>query len=237
MKKVLSIFLVMITLIISFTGCQTQSKPSEHDNEDSFQPEPDSLINENIEDEHADIYQLSIFSYEEYVKFTKTADLPEYFVAYEDISEFGQFNGFVCLSKSEKGDYSSLFYSFVDETGTDFSMYVDYIPKGNTTAEKNERPLINKTNINALDMRTASVTESGAYSHNGIEYLYFPSGKLHSIVWRCGDIQYKLHENFITYPITNKSTAISKMLKLESASQVASTMKSYTHETSNTVEE
>jgi hypothetical protein len=231
MKKALSIFLVMITLIISFTGCQTQSKPSEHDNEDSFQPEPDSLINENAESAHFDEFQLSIFSYDEYVKFTKTAKLPEYFVTYEDISEFGEFSGFVCLSKSEHGDYSSLFYTFVDETGTEFSMYVDYIPLRNSTAEKTERPIINEANINASDMRTAKVTEFSTYSYNNIEYTYYASGKLHSIVWRRGDIQYKLHENLITYPITNKSTAISKMLKLESASQVASTVKSYPNET------
>ncbi len=227
MKKFLSIFLAMITFVISFTGCQTQAEESGSDNVNSLKPNDSVPANENIEDVHVDEYQLSIFSYDEYVKFTKTADLPEYFVTYEDISQFGEFSGFVCLSKSEMGDYSSLFYSFVDETGADLCMYVDYIPKGNTLVGKFEMQIIKETNINALDMRTASVSESSAYSHNGIEYLYFPSGKLHSIVWRRGDIEYIVHHDLSTYP-TDKSTAISKLLKLESASQVTSAMKSYT---------
>lgn len=219
MKKILTLLFVMATALMSFSGCQSQG-------------ESYGNYNENSKDMYGDDWQLSIFSYDEYVKFTKAAKLPEYFVSYEDISEFGEFLGFVCLSKSQNGDYSSLLYSFVDETGTEFSMYVNYIPQKNISTEKNEKPIINLDKINVSDMRTAQVTEASKYLHNGIEYSYYSSGKLHSIVWRCGDIEYKLHEGLNTYSVSDKATALSKMLKLESASQVASKMKSYTNKAS-----
>ncbi len=219
MKKILTLLFVIATALMSFSGCQSQV-------------ESYGNYNENSKDMYGDDWQLSIFSYDEYLKFTKTAKLPEYFISYEDVSEFGEFSGFVCLSKSQNGDYSSLLYSFVDETGTEFSMYVNYILPNNISTEKSEKTIINLDKINASDMRTAQVTEASKYLHNGIEYSYYSSGKLHSIVWRCGDIEYKLHEVLNTYPVSDKATALSKMLKLESASQVASKMKSYTNKAS-----
>lgn len=219
MKKVLALILIMF--VLPFTGCQTQTEPSENDSEYALQSDVAVSINENIEEEaYVEEYQLSFYSYDEYVKFTQTADLPEYFVSFEDISEFGEFSGFVCLSKSEHGDYSSLFYTFVDETGTESSMYVDYIPKGSLTNEETAKPILGTAIINASDMRTANVTESSKYLYNGIEYSYYSSGKLHSITWCCGDIEYKLHENLSKYPTTDKATAISKLLNLQTAADV-----------------
>lgn len=194
------------------------------DSHDSSYRHEDSLKSEEI---YSEVFQLSIYSYDEYVQFTKTEKLPEYFVSYEDVSEFGEFEGFVCLSNSRHGDYSSLLYSFVDETGTKVGMYVYYRPL-RESAEDTEKPILAAENISASDMRSAQVTEACRFLHDGIEYSYYPSGKLHAIKWFCGDIQYILHEDLNTYPVTDKPTAISKMLNLETASQVASAMKSYT---------
>ena len=57
MKKILTLLFVMATALMSFSGCQSQG-------------ESYGNYNENSKDMYGDDWQLSIFSYDEYVKFT-----------------------------------------------------------------------------------------------------------------------------------------------------------------------
>lgn len=191
-------------------------------------PDEDSMIESDVPDEvPSDIEQLSIFDYDEYVRFTKNTTLPDYFVSYEDLSEFGEFTSFVCLSDATKQDYSSLFYTFEDEAGAEFSMYVNYPPEKWYSESSKSYTILENENINPTDMRTATVNETKSkYVYDDIEYRYSFRGYIMSINWRCGELEYVL-SGIHNYPDTDKTTAVNKLLNLDSANEVVKTMKSY----------
>ena len=227
MKKTLLIIVATIVLAVLLTGCQKQSLPIVNDsstNDKTINTQGTTAQETEI---NSCIGLFSIYSYSDDTKFINTTELPEHFVTYEEISEFGEFKGFVRLCH-EYQNYSKLFYTFIDENGTEYSMYISYIPLAEESTVTTEKALISADKIHSSDMRTASVTEAGRYLHNGIEYYYYPSGLLGNIKWRCGDIEYTLHGGLQDYPINEKTTAIGKLLNLESADQVASSVKSYT---------
>ena len=190
-------------------------------------PDEDPIESDVADNAPSDIVQLSIFDYDEYVQFTKNTALPDYFVSYEDLSEFGEFTGFVCLSDATKDDYSSLFYTFEDETGAEVSMYVNYPPEKWYTESSKSFTILEKENINPADMRTATVNETKCrYIYNDIEYHYSFHGYIMSINWRCGELEYIL-SSIHNYPATDKATAVNKLMNLDSADDVVKTMKSY----------
>ena len=171
MKRILLI-LVLTAIVLFATGCRTQSDMSMKTENDSAQSDNSDLESKDElaqrSDAHIDIYQLSIYDYDEYMTFVEKTPLPDFFITYEDLSEFGEFNGFVCLSDAATQDYSSLFYSFVDETGDSFCMYVNYTPKCSFAKSSKSKPILKNENINPTDMRTATVNESKTAS----KYVY-----------------------------------------------------------------
>ena len=189
--------------------------------------------NDEIEMPSIDIILPTFEDYDEYVRYLETLTLPDYFVSYEDLSEFGEFNGFVRLSPDA---YSHLLYSFVDETGTEFCIYVYCPPQKNPIGT--EIFEIEDEQINASDMRNATIVDSTArkYTYQGIEYVYSIHGKISSIRWQCGDIKYVL-AGFKPvgsgYPSTDKNTLVNRLLNLETAPKVISNLKSYTLKTNN----
>ena len=232
MKRTLLI-LVLTAIVLFATGCRTHTDMSMKTENDSAQSDNSDLESKDESaqkaDAHIDIYQLSIYDYNEYVTFVEKNTLPDFFVTYEDLSEFGEFNGFVCLSDAAAQDYSSLFYSFVDETGDSFCMYVNYTPKCSFAESSKSKPILKNENINPTDMRTATVNESktaSKYVYNDTVYLYSFHGEIMSISWRCGELEYILSD-IHDYPATDKETAINKLMNLDSAHQVTSVMKTY----------
>lgn len=188
--------------------------------------------NDGIE-ESIEVILPTFEDYDEYVRYLETLTLPDYFVSYEDLSEFGEFNGFVRLSPDA---YSHLLYSFVDETGTEFCIYVYCPPQKNPIGT--EIFEIEDEQINASDMRNATIVDSKArkYTYQGIEYVYSIHGEISSIRWQCGDIKYVL-AGFKPvgsgYPSTDKNTLVNRLLNLETAPKVISNLKSYTLKTNN----
>ena len=229
MKRSLSILALTVILLFA-TSCRTQTDMSMISENDSAQSDNSNLESKDVlvqkVDEHIQMYQLSIFDYDEYVMFVKKTMLPDYFVSYEELSEFGTFNGFVCLSDATAQDYSSLIYAFVDESGEEFSMYVNYTPKCSFAESKKTKAAIDSKNINTSDMRTVKVTESQSckYSYQGIEYVYSMHGEIMSITWYCGDIEFVL-SGIGGYPKTDKTTMVNSLFNLDTALQVVNNIK------------
>ena len=180
-----------------------------------------------------DVMQTYCDNYDEYVDFLEKAKLPDYFISYEDLAGFGEFAGFLCPYDVERNGCDQIFYSFVDETGTEFSMYVEYIPKLPNDYTK-QIPEIDSKNINASDMRTVNFNGTTAikYSYQGIEYVYSKYGTIMSMSWQYGDIRYIL-SGIGDYPITDKDTAVNRLLNLETATAVISNMKGSETEINN----
>ncbi len=170
--------------------------------------------------------------YDEYVDVLKDITLPDYFVSYDDVSIFGEFDYFMINCDGSGPHYERVFYSFVDETGTNVSVDVEYIPKLPDDYTK-QIPEIDSKNINTSDMRTVNYNGTTAikYTYQGIKYVYSKYGTLMSMSWQCGDIRYSLSV-IGDYPITDKDTAVNRLLNLESAPSVIAGLKGNVSETS-----
>ncbi len=175
--------------------------------------------------------------YDEYVDVLKDITLPDYFVSYDDVSIFGEFDYFVCFQNSSGTSgivFSNVYYTFVDEAGAGFSLRAYYMPEYPYEETITLWPEIDSENINASDMRTANVGEATTttrYVYQGIEYRYSKHGTLMSIIWNCGDYKYVL-SSIGDYPITDKDTAVNRLLNLESAPSVIAGLKGNVSETS-----
>lgn len=182
------------------------------------------------EEEIIDPYSPTFENYEDYVRYLETITLPDHFVSYEDLSEFGEFDGFVSL---DPNNCKASLYSFIDESGAEFAIYVYCPPRKGFGIEYLE---ISDEQINASDMRTPVIIDSEGpyqYTYQGITYTYWKkSGKLGSISWQCGDINYILSDMHM-YPTTDKNTLVNRLLNLETALEVISNLKSYTLKTNN----
>ena len=154
---------------------------------------------------------LTLETYDEYLNFIGNAELPAEFVAYEDISNLGEFKSFVCLSESRINDYSSCMYTLFDESQSEFVLYVDIdsketIPSASTV-----------TTINGSNMRSlVNSTDSGSFVVSGIEYKYV-GGKLLTISWFKDNVRYTLFDSLGDYPENTTTTAVAKLLDLETA--------------------
>lgn len=154
---------------------------------------------------------LTLETYDEYLNFIGSAELPAEFVAYEEISNLGEFQSFVCLSESRINDYSSCMYTLFDESQSEFVLYVDIgsketIPSASTV-----------TTIDGSNMRSlVNSTDSGSFVVSGMEYKYV-DGKLHTISWFKDNVRYTLFDSLGDYPENTTTTAVAKLLDLETA--------------------
>lgn len=154
---------------------------------------------------------LTLETYDEYLNFIGNAELPAEFVAYEDISNLGEFQSFVCLSESRINDYSSCMYTLFDESQSEFVLYVDIgsketIPSASTV-----------TTIDGSNMRSlVNSTDSGSFVVSGMEYKYV-GGKLHTISWFKDNVRYTLFDSLGDYPENTTTTTVAKLLDLETA--------------------
>ena len=152
-------------------------------------------------------------NYDEYLAYLATADLPTTFVPYEAIAALGEFHHFVCLSDDRYGDYSHYMYTLVDETGTEFVLYVEFNRNGPVLT-----PLPIIDDINPQDMRQTLFSNKGRYIHRGIEYKYIRTGLL-SITWENqGHIFVLSGDNLGGYP-QGADTFVAKLMNLSLAGQ------------------
>lgn len=164
---------------------------------------------------------LTLVSYDEYLKFINSSALPDHFVAYEAVSQFGTFDSFVCTSEASEGDYSEYTYFVVDESDVELALSIDLSPENETDSTANIL-----THVNAEDMRKLSGEESGAYTQSGIRYSY-ASGMLLSVSWQIDGIEYSIHTTdyslLADYPL-DSSAQVAKLLNLQSADEVLSAL-------------
>lgn len=66
---------------------------------------------------------LTIDTFDEYTKMLNSIHLPDDFVSYEKISQFGDFGGLVFLSETQKGDFSWYMYNLFDPLGDRFMCF------------------------------------------------------------------------------------------------------------------
>lgn len=154
---------------------------------------------------------LTLDTYDEYLDFIGSAELPAEFVEYEDISYLGEFQSFICLSEARINDYSSCMYTLFDESQSEFVLYVDI---GSQEAFPSESTV---TAVNGSNMRSlVNSTDSGSFVVSGMEYKYL-GGKLHTISWFKDNVRYTLFDSLGDYPENTTTTAVAKLLDLETA--------------------
>ena len=166
-----------------------------------------------VEDPIGEHPLITIESYDEYLVYLATADLPATFVPYETISALGEFDHFVCLSNGRIGDYSHYMYTLVDETGMELILYVEYNRNG---PELTPLPIID--DIDPDNMRKPLSSQRGRYLYEGIEYKYISTGLL-SITWEDqGHIFTLFADDLGSYP-DRTDTLAGKMMDLSHVQQ------------------
>jgi hypothetical protein len=177
------------------------------------QPHP---VDPPVEDPIGEHPLITIESYDEYLVYLATADLPATFVPYETISALGEFDHFVCLSNGRIGDYSHYMYTLVDETGMELILYVEYNRNG---PELTPLPIID--DIDPDNMRKPLSSQRGRYLYEGIEYKYISTGLL-SITWEDqGHIFTLFADDLGSYP-DRTDTLAGKMMDLSQAKEALS---------------
>ena len=146
-----------------------------------------------------------------YETFMEKYTMPDGFVRYEDISEFGEIYSMYFVSNGYKGDYSIYEYWFIDKHGRGIGLCIyqnkdDYEPfiVGELTDE----------DINATDMQQTNYGKKGIYEIDGIKYQYSKSGKLYGISWTAAGIGYLLYGEYMP---SSQETIVQKLLNLETA--------------------
>ena len=154
---------------------------------------------------------LCLVGMDSYKKFVELADLPENFVYYESLTDFGELDSLVILSMAldeyQAEDYSKYLYNLIDENGNELDLFVG--------VEPSDKPL---SNLNYWgDMRAAGhvITERvKRISQNGVEYLYIDYS-LSYIEWVSNGIRFSLHadaKDEAFYPEDGPLTIVQELL-------------------------
>ena len=218
MKRKLVAILLSLSLCIVFFGCN-------NDTENAGDVSSDNGGHESIN--HANTVSiggsrrplLTIDSYVEYKKFIKSGKIPSNFVFYDDIGEFGEFDHFVDISDTLKGEYCEHYmYSLVTSNGYEFSLYVDSSKDARDSYNSRSKNAIDT--VNTTDMMTIAEKQTGVYTKSGIDYSYI-SGQLFNIKWWKGDSLYILSfdKDLINYSF-DANTVLGKMFNIETAAEI-----------------
>lgn len=160
---------------------------------------------------------LTINGLDEYNEFVEQADLPEDFVRYESLTQFGEFRTLVIFSQKtgeySAKDYSNYMYSFVDEKSNTLHLDVGHRNDG-------FKEMLTPTESKYWgDMQTGDPTMD-YYKHglvivrNGVEYIYL-SNHLDLIAWEVDGIPFILStscEGDIFYPEDGPLTFVQELL-------------------------
>jgi hypothetical protein len=219
--KTINILLILICVALFFAACNKQNdvEISISDTSSSItvttptDATVDAIVTPNVEEP-----LLTIESYSEYVSFLEYTDLPDQFVSYDMIAQFGAFDSFVCLTDARYGDYSSYMYNLVDVAADDADIVL-YVDQDGSTIDTSQQTALK--GVNTENMRCLSTEESGAFISNGIEY-YYVNGLLLSIKWQVEDTLFTLSGRGLLdgYPQEAVSTPIGNMMNIQSAESV-----------------
>lgn len=213
MKKILLVFTILF--ILTATACQHQTDISS-----------DSLKRAG----------LFFTNYEDYVNFITSGKVPDSqkkavsdlssfpddFISYEKISMMGKFKHLIFLCPTYVGDYSSYMYTFTDENGFEYSLYIDHNKKDTVKATA----VLSDAQASAITDLRISPKSQASHVHvqiKNITYNYLPDGKLLSLKWTENGTTFTLSSDpatefdnysgfFGDYPTDGKDTFVKQLL-------------------------
>ena len=200
-KKLIVFVLSIIMLFI--TSCQ-KSEPIDNKtvNENSNDNNTIGSIEEENDFPSGEDATIAFYSYDEYLKFVSQNKMPEDFIYYGSLKEYGEFYSFVYSEI-----YNEYRYSFIDFEGFKVSLKIEPIEAYSYDFKAD---VLN--DFNANDLRTIDYKESAKILKNGYEYQYL-LGELRVIKWEIDGKRFELTANseFDNYPVTT-DTAVGKLL-------------------------
>lgn len=224
MKKRILLIVLLSMCVVVINSCKKEEEKQELESASfpvqetvSTQQTP-VTSGELINPDFVEIPSYDIYTLEEYQKFISAQNnLPNDFVPFDDLKQFGKFKKFYCLSDPSKGgvDFSWYQYKVVDESGCELSIAIDHTfeEKNNTTVNQqisSSSSVISNRNVNGFE------------SSSEIKYVYLSSGSLLCIKWKSQGIQYtlgssgRLEED---YPATT-STLAGKLIYSDNATEL-----------------
>ena len=208
MKRITVILLACLLIIC---GC---TKTANKEGEELRKPIVFVPVDYEIETPQPGLFEdfgpLSFYDYDEYRWLCETAvNLPEGFVQYEDVSEWGKFE---CFKVPDPRQCNCYIYQFKDPAGEIFSLVIHHKIK-----EEYEVSL-DENSVNRSNMRVCN--SAGVYAESGLHYKYNAQNKLTSIRWKDNNAWYSIEtrydKNLSDYP-ENISSPMSKMLNVDTA--------------------
>ncbi len=189
----------------------------------------DPVLSSDIEPDgngtSAEINQIYLATYDEYLKFIEENSLEGVIVPYEDIKAIGEFRGLLFYHPAEEKDFSKYMYSLVDSSGTRLSLTIEDLK----TAKRLTETVIGKKSVTTDNMRTIAPIEGIAIytTEDGVEYTYRKTD-LYTIAWHSDRLRYKLWpadpREISTYPL-NTDTFVSRLLNTETAAAAITQLK------------
>ncbi len=193
MKKLLCLLLVCLLTVSMLSCASTPTKEENNENNVSTMPSNET---------QGDIPLLTFSTLEEYKAFMQENEVPDHFVAYEDITALGEFDSLV-FTEGYPLRYQTYFYSFTNEV---------------TLTVNHEEELrypwtVNSAPPTGLDLRTHEAGNGHCQIYD-MTYSYVLGGKLHAVRWRSGEVWFTVG-GFLEYEggsetvdlLLNKETA------------------------------
>ncbi|MBO5882924.1 MAG: hypothetical protein J6Q78_00780 [Clostridia bacterium] len=229
MKKILIIALSMILILLTCScdnvkkdNDQINQPQNENGNDQSNEAkneknQTDESQNENGDNKNPGVSSddggFSLNNYEEYLMYIENTDLPEDFVYYDDIKQFGEFNGLAAPQGIYPDSDGIIGYGF------------DLIYNGKRITLKVVNALDirleelfeeDDIQVDLSDMRYPISGKTGIVIHNDIRYIYL-EGELYLIRWYENGWSYTintLYRDVTDFP-DNDGSALANLIYLE----------------------
>lgn len=197
MKKI--ILLITITAVL-FSTISCGSIYSDHALNDASSATPTGdntsntgALNGEIEHpSHMELAEVRLDGYDEYLSGLESLDLPNNFVYYDSICQFGVFDAFVV----GLGDYSKYIYFLIDDSGNELTLYIEE-HSDETISSENIVMNISSNDMRFLDTKSQ---KNSAYFQGDLKYCYV-YGNLLSVEWVQNGLKFTLYADYLhQYP-------------------------------------
>ncbi len=201
MKKTIKIVFILLMIFLFTVSCQKAPAMDEPDKVEGLVP-----------------FSTSFYSEQAFHDFVATADLPCSFIPYEQISSLGSFYSFVDLSSYADSAFSKYVYHLVDDNHFELLLYIthtDAVAPETQASTATATSKLLSVDRGSTDLRYHSSNAAGKVVSEMYQLNYINGGKLLSIQWEVGDVEYKLCGNGASlskYPTDGAQTLVSQLL-------------------------
>lgn len=198
---------ITIALLLCVVSCGSKNNTSPISSEDESSSALASVSEKPQNPSHIDYFSPTMENYEEYLSGIALFDLPQSFVYYDSVRQFGDFHSFVYLSNIQSGDYSHYMYTFIDESGYETTLYIEEFSDETVSAENIVM------NVASDDLRTIDEKSqmNSVYYVGELKYNYV-YGNLLSVEWVQNGLEFTLYaEPLHQYP-SDADTLMGKIL-------------------------